>query len=154
MRSFIGTPTPSGVWMALFVYTSSCWGVESSREGLPDSNLGSYQPAPTTSLSVSGPCARFGKKALQPISRTPSPPLLPTHRQPVLPYGGVIGEGRHRSKRQVARKGLLKPLQSSHSSPPGLSKDLLLSPVRARSPSPLEYVEDNEPMKEVEPDWN
>ena len=86
-----------GPEMAPFVYTSSHWGVDSSREGLPDSNIGSsYQPAPTTDSSASGPRARFGKKkrVLSPVARSPSPPLLPTRRQPVHPYGGIIGVGR------------------------------------------------------------
>ena len=30
----------------------------------------------------------------------------------------------------------------------------LLSPKRPRSPTPLEYADDNKPMKEVEPDWS
>ena len=80
-----------GPEMAPFVYTSSRWGVESSCEGLPDSNIGSsYQPAPTTDSSASGRWIHRGKKrVLQPISPTPSP-LLPTCRQPMHPYGGVI----------------------------------------------------------------
>ena len=40
-----------------------------------------------------------------------------------------------------------------NSSPPGLSRDPLLSPERVRSPTLLEYTKDK-PMKEVEPDWN
>ena len=68
------------------------------------------------------------------------------------PYGGVIGTGRRAGKRS-ARKGLLIPLQGSHSSPSGSSRDPLLSPERVRSPIPLEYVEDDELMKEVELDW-
>ena len=82
-----------GPEMALFVYTSSRWGVDSSHEGLPDSNISSsYQPAPTTDSSVLGPRVRFGKKkrVLSPTTRSPSPPLLPTRRQPMHPYGGVI----------------------------------------------------------------
>src|SRR6202789_3818226 len=98
-----------GPEMAPFVYTSSRWGVESSREGLPDSNIGSlYQPPPTMDSSASGPRSRFGKKKdryLSPISRTPSPPLLPTRKGPALPYGGFIGAERRRSRRQAARKG-------------------------------------------------
>ena len=77
-----------GPEMVPFVYTSSRWGVDSSCEGSPDSNIGSsYQPAPTTDSSVSGPCARFRKKkrVLSPVTRSPSPPLLPTCRQPVVP---------------------------------------------------------------------
>ena len=53
----------------------------------------------------------------------------------------------------TAQKGVLIPLQGLHSSPPGSSRDPLLSPERVRSPTPLEYVEDDEPMKEIEPDW-
>ena len=138
-----------GPEMAPFTYTSSCWGVDSSREGSPDSNIGSsYQPAPTMDSSASGPRSRFGrKKVLSPISPTPSPPLLPTHRQPVHPYGGVIGAGRQAGKRS-AQKGVLIPLQGSHSLLPGSSRDPLLSPERVRSPTPLEYIEDDEPMKE------
>ena len=45
-------------------------------------------------------------------------------------------------------------LQSSHSSQPGSSRDPLLSLERVRSPTPLEYAEDNELMKEVESDWS
>ena len=142
-----------GLEMAPFTYTSSCWGVESSREGSPDSNVGSYQPVPTTESSASVPRVHVGKKgALQPISPTPSPPLLPTCRQPVHPYGGVIGAGRRAGKRS-ARKGLLRPLTISPVSRPGSSRDPLLSPERVRSPTPLEYTEDK-PMKEAEPDWN
>ena len=107
-----------GPEMAPFTYTSSHWGVDSSREGSPDSNIGSsYQPAP--------------------ISPTPSPPLLPTCRQPVHPYGGVIGVGSRAGKRS-ARKGILIPLQGSHPSLPVSSRDPLLSPERVRSPTPLE----------------
>ena len=68
---------------ALFVYTSSRWGVESSREGTPDSNIGSsYQPPPTMDSSVSVRRIHKGKKkrVLSPISFTPSPPLLPTRK--------------------------------------------------------------------------
>src|ERR1700729_1625519 len=75
-----------GPEMAPFIYTSSRWGVESSREGSPDSNIGSsYQPLPTTESSVSGPRSCFGKEkgwCLLPISRTSSPPLLPTRKAP------------------------------------------------------------------------
>ena len=67
------------------------------------------------------------------------------------PYGGFIGAGRRAGKRS-ARKGVLIPLQGSHSSLPGLSRDPLLSLERVRSPTPLEYIEDDEPMKEVEDD--
>ena len=143
-----------GPEMASFVYTSSHWGVESSREGSPDSNIGSsYQPAATMDLSASGHCVHRGKKrVLQPISPTPSPPLLPTRRQPVHPYGGVIGAGRQAGKR-LARKGVLILIPSLHSSQPESSRDPLLSPERVRSPTPLEYT-DGEPMKEVEPDWS
>ena len=72
----------------------------------------------------------------------------------ILPpvYGGVIGSGRQAGKRS-AQKGVLIPVQSSHSSQPGSSRDPLLSPERMRSPTPLEYTKDDEPMKEVEPDW-
>ena len=149
------TNTFWGPEMAPFIYTSSRWGVDSSREGSPDSNIGSsYQPAPTTDSSASGPCARFGKKkrVLSPVTRSPSPPLLPIRRQPMHPYGGIIGVGRRAGKRS-ARKGVLIPLQGSHSSPPGSSRDPLLSPERVRSPTPLEYIEDDEPMKEGELDW-
>src|SRR6202020_1684108 len=118
-----------GPEMAPFTYTSSHWGVDSSREGSPDSNIGSsYQPAPTTDLSASGPHSRFRrKKVSKPISPTPSPPLLPTRRQPVHPYGGVIGTGRRAGKRS-ARKGILIPLEGSHSSLPGSPRDPLFSP--------------------------
>ena len=147
----------NSIWgpeMVPFVNTSSCWGVESSHEGSPDSNIGSsYQPAPTTDSSASGRHVHKGKKrVLQPISLTPSPPLLPTHRQPVHPYGGVIGVGRQAGKIS-AWKGLLIPLQGLHSSPPGSSRDPLLSPERVRSPTPLEYIEEDKPMKEGELDW-
>ena len=54
---------------APFVYTSSHWGVESSREGTPDSNIGSsYQPPPTTASSASVRRVHKGKK-----KRAPSP---------------------------------------------------------------------------------
>ena len=142
--------------MVLFVYTSSCWGVDSSREGSPDSNISSsYQPAPTTDSSASGPCARFGKKkkVSLPVTHSLSPPLLPTRRQPMHPYGGIIGAGRRAGKRS-AQKGILIPLQGSHSSRPGSSRDPLLSLERVRSPTPLEYIEDDEPMKEGELDWS
>ena len=84
-----------GPEMALFVYTSSRWGVDSSCEGLPDSNIGSsYQPAPTTDSSALVRCVYKGKKrVLSPVTHSPSPPLLPTRRQPVHPYGGVISMG-------------------------------------------------------------
>ena len=148
-----------GPEMAPFVYTSSRWGVESSCEGSPDSNIGSsYQPPPTTDSSASGPRSRFGKKKeryLSPISRTPSPPLLPTRKGPALPYGGFIGAERRRSRRQAARKGVLCPVESPPISQQGSSTDpLCLSPKRPRSLSPLEYVDDDEPMKEAEPDWS
>ena len=126
-----------GPEMAPFVYTSSCWSVDSSCEGSPDSNIGSsYQPAPTTDSSVSGPRARFRKKKRisSPVTCSPSPPLLLTRRQPVHPYGGVIGAGRRAGKRS-AWKGVLIPLQGSHSSLPGLSRDPLLSLERVRSPT-------------------
>ena len=143
-----------GLEMAPFVYTSSCWGVESSREESPDSNIGSYQPAPTMDSSASGRRVHVGKtkRVLSPVTCSPSPPLLPTCQQPMHPYGGVIGMGRRAGKRS-AWKGVLVPIQSSHSSQPGSSRDPLLSPERVRSPTPLEYAEDNEPMKEIEPDW-
>ena len=83
-----------GPEMAPFIYTSSRWGVESSREGMPDSNIGSsYQPPPTMDLSASVHHVHKGKKkrALLLITRTPSPPLLLVRKQPALPYGGVIG---------------------------------------------------------------
>ena len=146
-----------GPEMAPFTYTSSRWGVDSSREGSPDSNIGSsYQPAPTTDSSASGPCSRFGrKKVSKPISRSSSPPLLPVRKQPALPYGGVIGAGRRRSRRQAARKGILHSVGSWSPNQQGSSTDpLLLSPKRPKSPTPLEYVTDDEPMKEVEPDWS
>ena len=148
------TNTFWGPEMAPFTYTSSRWGVDSSHEGSPDSNIGSsYQPVPTMDSSALGPRSCFGRKKVpQPISPTPSPPLLPTRRQPVHPYGGVIGTGRRAGKRS-ARKGVLIPLQGLHSSRPGLSRDPLLSPERVRSPTPLEYIEDDKPMKEGELDW-
>ena len=71
----------------------------------------------------------------------------------MLPYGGFIGAKRQ-SRRKSARKGLLHLVHSSHSSRPGLSRDPLLSLERLRSLSPLEFTDDNEPMKEVEPDWS
>ena len=145
-----------GPEMAPFVYTSSHWGVESSCEGSPDSNIGSsYQPVPTTHLSASGLRACFGKKkrVLLPVTRSPSPPLLLTCQQPVHPYGGVIGAGRRAGKRS-AQKGVLIPVQSLYSSQPGSTRDPLLSPERVRSPTPLEYIEDNELMKEVNPDFS
>ena len=144
-----------GPEMVPFVYTSSCWGVESSCEGLPDSNIGSsYQPAPTMDSSASGRCVHVGKmkRVLSPVTRSPSPPLLLTRWQPMHPYGGAIGVGRQAGRRLV-RKGVLIPILSSPSSRPGSSKDPLLSPERVRSPTPLEYVADNELMKEVELDW-
>ena len=86
-----------GPEMVLFVYTLSRWGVESSCEGLPDSNIGSsYQPVPTTDSSALDCHVHVGKtkRVLSPVTHSPSPPLLPTCRQPVHPYGGVIGVGR------------------------------------------------------------
>ena len=83
-----------GPEMALFIYTSSRWGVESSREGTPNSNLGySYQPPPTMDSLALVRRVHKGKKkrALSPISHSPSPPLLPVRKQPALLYGGVIG---------------------------------------------------------------
>ena len=65
----------------------------------------------------------------------------------------IIGAGRRAGKR-LARKGILIPIQSSHSSQLGSSRDPLLSPERVRSLTPLEYANDNEPMKEIEPDWS
>ena len=143
---------------APFVYTSSRWGVGSSRKGTPDSNIGSsYQPPPTTTSSASVRCVHKGKKkrALSPISHSSSPPLLPVHKQPALPYSGVIGTERRRSRRQAARKGVLHSVGSWSADQQGSSTDpLLLSLRRLRNPTPLEYVTDNEPMKEVEPDWS
>ena len=144
-----------GPEMAPFIYTSSRWGVDSSCEGSPDSNIGSsYQPAPTMDSSVLGPRAHFGrtKRVSLPVTHSPSPPLLPTRQPPVHPYGGIIGAGRRAGKRS-AQKGILVPIQSSHSSQPGLSRDPLLSPERVRSPTPLEYVGDDELMEEGELDW-
>ena len=107
---------------------------------------------------MSGPDSsqgRSSKQVLQPITRTPSPLLLPTHRQPVLPYGGVIGMGHCQSKRQAAQKGILCSVGSQGSNQQGSSTNpLLLSPKRPRSPSPLEYTNDNELMKEAKPDWS
>ena len=147
-----------GLETAPFVYTSSRWGVESSREGTPDSNTGSsYQLPPTTALSASVRRVHKGKKkrALSPISRSSSPPLLPVRKQPALPYGGIIGAERRCSKRQAARKGILYSVGSWSPNQQGLSTDpLLLSPKRPKSPTPLEYVTNDEPMKEVEPDWS
>ena len=138
--------------MAPFVYTSSRWGVESSREGSPNSNIGSsYQPAPTTDLSALVHCIHKGKKkrVLLLITRSPSPPLLLTHKQPTLLYSGVIGAERRRSRRQAARKGVLHSVGSLSFGQQGSSTNpLLLSPKRPRSPTPLEYVTDNELMKE------
>ena len=72
-----------------------------------------------------------------------------------LPYGGVIGTEQRQSRRQAARKGVLHSVGSSSFSQQGSSTDpLLLSPKRPRSPTPLEYVNDDKPMKEVEPDWS
>ena len=126
-----------------FTYTTSCWGVESSREGSPDSNVGSYQPVPTTDLSALGPHIHIGKvkRVLQPLTHTPSPPLLPTCKQPMLPYSGFI-RAEWQSRRKLARKGALHLVQSSCSSLPGLSRDPLLSPEKQRSLSPLEYAQD------------
>ena len=155
MRSFVRTPTPSGVQRWRRSSIPQVVGVESSHEGSPDSNIrSSYQPAPTTDSSVSGCHVHIGKakRVLSLVTRSPSPPLLPTCRQPVHPYGGIIGSGRQAGKR-LAWKGVLIPVQSSHSSQPGSSRDPLLSPERMRSLTPLEYTKDNEPMKEVEPDW-
>ena len=147
-----------GLETAPFVYTSSCWGVESSREGSPDSNIGSsYQPAPTMDSSALVRCIHAGKKkrVLSPITHTPSPPLLPVRKQPALPYSGVIGAEWRRSRRQAAWKGVLYLVGSQSPHHQGSSTDpLLLSPKRPRSPTPLEYVDDNEPMKEVELDWS
>ena len=90
-----------------------------------------------------------------PISRSSSPPLLPIRKQPTLLYGGVIGAERRRSRRQAARKGILHLVGSWSPDQQGSSTDpLLLSPKRPKSPTPLEYVTDDEPMKEVEPDWS
>ena len=121
---------------APFVYTLSGWGVESSCEGLPNSNIGSsYQPVPTTDSSVLVHHIHKGKKrVLSPTTRSPSPPLLPVRKQPALPFGGVIGVERQRSRRQAARKGVLHLVGSWSSNHQGLSTDpLLLSPKRLRS---------------------
>ena len=57
--------------------------------------------------------------------------------------------------RKSAHKGVLCSVGSQASNQQGLSiNPLLLSPMRLRSPSPLEYANNNEPMKEVEPDWS
>ena len=146
-----------GPEMALFICTSSRWGVESSCEGSPNSNIGSsYQPAPTTDSSASVRHVHKGKKrALSSITRPPSPPLLPVHKQPALPYGGVIGTEQQPSRRQAARNGVLHLVGSWSSAHQGSSTDPLpLSPKRPRSPTPLEYVTDDELMKGVEPDWS
>ena len=66
------------------------------------------------------------------------------------PYGGVIGAGRRAGKR-LAWKGILIPILSLHPSQPGSSRDPLLSPERVRSPTSFA---NNEPMKEVKPDWS
>ena len=60
--------------MALFVYTSSHWGVESSREGSPDSNIRSYQPASTTDSSVQVAHIHVGKskRVFLPVTCMPS----------------------------------------------------------------------------------
>ena len=78
-----------------------------------------------------------------------------TVTQPMLPYGGVIGAEQQQSRRQAAQKGVLHSVGSWSSNQQGLSTDpLLLSPKRPRSPTPLEYVTNNESMKGVEPDWS
>ena len=140
-----------GPEMAPFTYMTSHWGVESSREGSPDPNLSKNQIAPTTDSSVSIPVIHAGtsRGVLLSMSCSPSPPLLPTRKPPMLPFSRVIGA--ECCSRRMGQKGLprlVKTLSSSHKE----SLDSLASQPRVvRSLSPLEYAED-EPMGE--PAWS
>jgi hypothetical protein len=131
-----------------FTYTTSRWGLVSSREGSPDSDMESYQTVPTTGSSASAQAflAAPPRSRLVEISPSPSPPPRLV-KPPVLPYGGVISA--EQRARRKARKGVLRPVasgSSSHKESTGSSH----SKRRLRSPSPLEYAED-QPMKDREP---
>ena len=135
--------------MALFVYTTSPWGLDSSREGSMASSNGEYVTAPvqeSSELTAPIPILPPGVHALEELA--PSPPISQPP-SPVLSYGGG------RVLRTAAKMRALKVCQrrsvqgvgssSSHKESSGLSGPIgpSLKKLSSKVSSPgLEYADE------------